>query len=203
MALVLFAVFIVLPLLELYVIIQVGQVIGVLPTLSLMLITGVVGAALARSQGRQAWTRLNQTLAAGRVPAREVVDGALVVFGGALLLAPGFITDAVGIFMLLAPGRALIRSVLRRSAARTPAGRPALFFYDRFPQGRGRGRADPGSAGEGRPRPGWAAGERFGSSRPPRDYDVEGSAREVDESEFHLPAGDGGAPGDADAPEKS
>jgi UPF0716 protein FxsA len=200
MALLLFAVFIVLPLLELYVIIQVGQVIGVLPTLALMLLSGVVGATLARSQGRQAWTRLNQTLAAGRVPAREVVDGALVVFGGALLLTPGFITDAIGIFMLVAPGRALIRSLLRRSAARTPAGRPAFFFYDRFPRGpRGpRGPREGANAGTGP-----AAGDPFGSARPSRNYDVEGSAHEIDESEHRLSAGNGGTPVDADSREQS
>jgi UPF0716 protein FxsA len=194
MALVLFAVFIVLPLLELFVIIQVGQVVGVFPTLGLMLLTGIIGATLAHSQGRQAWTRFNQTLAAGRVPAREVVDGALVVFGGALLLAPGFITDAIGIFMLVAPGRALIRSVLRRSAARTPAGRPAFFFYDRFP----RGRAGGGSSG-----PDPVAGDQFGSARASRTYDVEGSAHEIDDSEYRLSAGNGVAPADADSRDQS
>jgi len=160
-----------------------------------MLLTGIIGASLAHSQGRQAWTRFNQTLAAGRVPAREVVDGALVVFGGALLLAPGFITDAIGIFMLLGPGRALIRSVLRRSAARTPAGRPAFFFYDRFPRGpRGRG----SGAGTGP-----TAGDPFGSARASRGYDVEGSAHEIDEAEYRLSAGNGGAPVDADSREQS
>lgn len=197
MALVLFAVFIVLPLLELFVIIQVGQVIGVLPTLALMLLTGIIGATLAHSQGRQAWTRLNQTLAAGRVPAREVVDGALVVFGGALLLAPGFITDAIGIFMLVAPGRALIRSALRRTAGRTPAGRPAFFFYDRFPRGPRSG------GGDARSGTGPTAGDPFGSARPSPSYDVEGSAHEIDESEYRLSAGNGGAPADADSREQS
>jgi UPF0716 protein FxsA len=198
MALLLFAVFILLPLLELYVIIQVGQVIGVLPTLTLMLITGVVGAILARSQGRLAWTRFNQTLAAGRVPAREVIDGALVVFGGALLLAPGFITDAIGIFLLLAPGRALTRSILKRSAARTPTGRPVVFIYDRFPR---RGpRPSPGAArGGAGAATGPAGGDPFASTRASRSYDVEGSAHEIDEAEYRLPSGDGDQSADADA----
>jgi len=201
MALLLFAVFIVLPLLELYVIIQIGQVIGVLPTLALMLLTGIVGATLAHSQGRLAWTRFNQTLAAGRVPAREVIDGAMVVFGGALLLAPGFITDAIGIIMLLGPGRALIRGILKRSAARTPTGRPVVFFYDRFPRRgpRPSARAARGSAGSGA---GPTAGDPFGSARPSRSYDVEGSAQEINEAEHRLPAGDGTPSSDADARER-
>ena len=67
-----------------------------------------------RSQGRAAWRRFKQTLGAGRVPAREVVDGVLVIFGGALLLTPGFITDIVGLLFLLPPTRAVIRRVFLR-----------------------------------------------------------------------------------------
>ena len=90
MALFLFLLFIALPVAELYVIIQVGQWIGVLPTLALMMLSALVGAALARSQGRQVWRRFNEMMRAGRVPGREVFDGAMIVFGGALLLSPGF-----------------------------------------------------------------------------------------------------------------
>ncbi len=104
MALLLFLVFIVLPLLELYVIIQVGGAIGVVPVLLLLLADGFIGAALARSQGRQVWVRFNETMAAGRIPAREILDGAMIMFGGALLLSPGFITDILGIFLLIPPG---------------------------------------------------------------------------------------------------
>ena len=67
-----------------------------LPTLAILLLDGFVGAALARSQGRTAWARFNRALAEGRVPARETFDGAMIIVGGALLLAPGFITDTVG-----------------------------------------------------------------------------------------------------------
>jgi UPF0716 protein FxsA len=74
---------------------------------------------LMRSQGRAAWRRFNEAIAAGRVPAREVVDGALVIFGGALLLTPGFVTDIFGAAFLLPPTRALIRGLLvRRFAGR-------------------------------------------------------------------------------------
>jgi UPF0716 protein FxsA len=74
----------------------------------------VLGATLARSQGRAVWRRFNLALQAGRPPAREVLDGTLVLFGGALLLAPGFITDIFGIALLLPPSRALVRALLVR-----------------------------------------------------------------------------------------
>src|SRR5437764_11220036 len=101
--------FIVVPLVELYVIIQVGEAIGVWWTLALLLADSILGAMLMRSQGRAAWRRFQAALSEGRVPARETLDGVLVVFGGAFLLAPGFITDVVGALLLAPPTRALIR----------------------------------------------------------------------------------------------
>ncbi len=106
--------FIVVPLAELYVIIQVGEAIGVLPTLALLLADAVLGSLLLRHQGRGAWRRFNEALAARRFPAKEVADGLLIVVGGTLLLAPGFLTDVVGIFLLIPPTRAIARSLLRR-----------------------------------------------------------------------------------------
>ena len=93
--------FIVVPIAELYVIIQVGQAIGVLPTLFLLLADAVLGSLLLRHQGRGAWRRFNEALAQRRFPGKEVVDGVLIVIGGTLLLAPGFITDIVGLFFLI------------------------------------------------------------------------------------------------------
>src|SRR5215210_7515300 len=113
--------FILLPIAELYVIIQVGQAIGLLPTLAILVIDGFVGAALARSQGRAAWARFNQALAEGRVPATETFDGAMIIVGGAFLLAPGFITDAIGLLLLLPPTRALMRGAISRLARRRVA----------------------------------------------------------------------------------
>jgi UPF0716 protein FxsA len=110
-------VFIVVPIAELAVIIQVGQAIGLLPTVALLILDSVLGAMLMRSQGRRAWLRLNEAVSAGRVPAREVIDGALVLFGGALLLTPGFLTDILGMVLLIPPGRALVRAVLARRLA--------------------------------------------------------------------------------------
>src|SRR3954447_4760914 len=104
--------FIVVPLVELYVIIQVGQAIGVWWTLALLVADSVLGSLLMRSQGRSAWRRFQLALDGGRVPAREVLDGVLVIFGGAFLLTPGFVTDILGAFLLAPPTRALVRRVL-------------------------------------------------------------------------------------------
>ena len=112
MALVLVLLFIVVPILELFVLIQIGQAIGILPTIALLILDSVLGAMLMRSQGRAAWMRLQRALAEGRVPGREVIDGALVIFGGALLLTPGFLSDILGLILLLAPTRAVVRRVL-------------------------------------------------------------------------------------------
>jgi UPF0716 protein FxsA len=108
--------FIVVPLVELYVIIQVGQAIGALPTIGLLLLDSLLGSLLLRSQGRIVWARFRAALAAGRPPARETVDGGLVMMGGALMLAPGFITDLFGALLLLPPSRAVVRRGLLRSA---------------------------------------------------------------------------------------
>jgi UPF0716 protein FxsA len=112
MPLLLIVLFIVVPIAELYVIIQVGEAIGVLWTIALLIVDSVLGSYLMRHQGRAAWRRFNETIAGGRVPAREAIDGVLVVFGGALLLTPGFITDILGAVLLVPPTRALVRRLL-------------------------------------------------------------------------------------------
>lgn len=108
--------FIVLPIAELYVIIQVGQLIGIWPTLALLLLDAIGGSMLLKHQGRGAWRRFNEALAQRRFPGREVVDGVLIVIGGTLLVTPGFITDVAGLFFLVPPTRALARALLRRFA---------------------------------------------------------------------------------------
>jgi UPF0716 protein FxsA len=117
--------FIVVPIVEIYVIIQVGQAIGALWTIALLVADSILGSMLMRAQGRAAWRRFNEAIAGGRVPAREVIDGVLVIFGGALLLTPGFVTDVFGLAFLLPPTRALIRRLLvRRFAGRFVVSRP-------------------------------------------------------------------------------
>jgi UPF0716 protein FxsA len=107
--------FIVVPFAELYVILQVvGPAIGAVPTILLLAADSVLGAVLLRSQGRVVWRRFNENLAAGRMPHREVVDGVLVIFGGALLITPGFLSDIVGLVLLVPPTRAVVRRVVFR-----------------------------------------------------------------------------------------
>jgi UPF0716 protein FxsA len=105
----LIALFILIPLAELYVILKVGDAIGVLWTILLLAADSVVGSLLLRTQGRAVWRRFNEALAQGRMPHQEVQDGVLVIFGGAFLITPGFITDVFGLLLLLPPTRALIR----------------------------------------------------------------------------------------------
>ncbi len=116
MPLVLLALFVLVPIAELYVIVQVAQGIGIVWTLVLLVADSVLGTVLMRAQGRATWRRFRQATQAGQVPAREVIDGALVILGGALL-APGFITDLLGFLLLLPPSRAVLRGVLVRTFA--------------------------------------------------------------------------------------
>ena len=108
--------FIVVPIVELAVILQVGSLIGFWPTVGLLIADSILGSVLMRSQGRAAWRNFNAALGSGRPPAREVLDGVLVIFGGALLLTPGFVTDIAGLLFLLPPTRAVVRRVLARHA---------------------------------------------------------------------------------------
>ncbi len=120
--------FIVVPIIEIFAIIQVGQAIGVWWTIALLIADSILGSILMRSQGRAAWRRCNATLAQGRAPAREVLDGVLVIFGGALLLTPGFVTDIFGALFLIPPTRAVLRRVLvHRFAARMIVSAPPGF----------------------------------------------------------------------------
>jgi UPF0716 protein FxsA len=119
--------FLVVPAVELYVIVQVGQQIGAGWTVVLLLAVSVAGGWLVRREGGRAWTALRAAVNAGRLPDRELADGALVLVGGALLLTPGFCTDVVGLALVLPVTRPLARRVLaalvarraRRAAART------------------------------------------------------------------------------------
>ena len=115
---VLVALLVVVPLVELYLLIQVGQVIGALWTIALLVVVSLLGAALLRREGPRTWRAFRATMQTGRVPAREVVDGALVILAGALLLTPGFASDLAGLALLLPPVRALLRARLTAYATR-------------------------------------------------------------------------------------
>jgi UPF0716 protein FxsA len=112
MGLFLLVAFVIMPLVELYVLIQVGHVIGVLPTLGLLVLVSFLGAWLVKREGAKTWRAFRLAMQEGRVPARETADGALVIIGGALLLAPGFVTDVLGALCVLPPTRALVRRLL-------------------------------------------------------------------------------------------
>lgn len=114
----LIALFILIPISELYVILKVGDLIGIVPTLALLVADSLLGSWLMRSQGRAVWRRFQETMQAGRIPHREVFDGVLVIFGGAFLITPGFLTDVVGVLCLLPPTRSLLRRWLIRRGGR-------------------------------------------------------------------------------------
>jgi UPF0716 protein FxsA len=156
--------FIVVPLVELYVIIQVGQAIGAVPTILILLGDSLLGSVLLRSQGRVTWRRFTGALAEGRPPAREVLDGGLVILGGAFLLTPGFVTDVLGLVLLLPPTRAAVRGAIVRRFSRR--------FFIRVAARRGSPRAQ---APTGASR----------SAGPP--YDVDGTATDVDLERPRLP----------------
>jgi UPF0716 protein FxsA len=104
--------FIGVPLIEIYVIIQVGQAIGAWWTILLLVVDSIFGAWLVRHEGGRAWRVLREALDSGRMPARELADGALILIGGTLMLAPGFVTDAFGMLMILPVTRPLFRRLL-------------------------------------------------------------------------------------------
>lgn len=113
MPVLLVALFIGIPILEITAINQVQQFLGWPTTIIILVLDSVVGAYLVRMQGMLAWRRFNQALGQARLPAEEVVDGALILFGGALLLTPGFVTDAVGLALVFTPSRKLANRLVR------------------------------------------------------------------------------------------
>ncbi|HTE71763.1 MAG TPA: FxsA family protein [Actinomycetes bacterium] len=118
MGLVLVVLFLVVPIVEIAVIVQVGQVIGPWPTVLLLLLESALGAWLVRREGRRAWDTLRTAGATGRLPSRELADAGLVLVGGTLLLTPGFVTDVVGFFLILPVTRPLARRMLAWFVAR-------------------------------------------------------------------------------------
>lgn len=115
-------VFIVVPVVELVVIIQVGAAIGVLNTFGLLLLSGVLGGWLMKREGLGVVRRIQVAMSAGRVPGAELVDAFLILLGGALMLTPGFVSDIAGMALLLPPVRAVVRGVLRKRFTARAAG---------------------------------------------------------------------------------
>jgi UPF0716 protein FxsA len=184
--------FIVIPIAELYVIIQVGEAIGFLPTVVLLIADALLGSMLLRHQGRAAWVRFNRALAENRLPHKEVFDGVLIILGGALLLTPGFITDIFGLIFLIPPTRAGVRAISSRFVLRRMAlGGATAWTFGRA--SRPPRRRPPGSD---TPPRGPAPEEGFSWEEPPapprrpgpRPDDIEGTGQEI-RDEDELPPG--------------
>ncbi len=111
--------FVGIPLLELVILIQLGKVVGLLPTVALVFATGIVGAALARHEGLRTLRAFRGELAAGRIPGTALMDGVSILVGGALLLTPGLLTDVFGFTLILPPTRRILQ---RRIGARIRKG---------------------------------------------------------------------------------
>ncbi|MEL6543974.1 MAG: FxsA family protein [Myxococcota bacterium] len=123
------ALFIVVPAVELALLAEVGVRIGWLPTLGIVIATGFIGAALARSQGFAVLRRIREESAQGRAPTDALTDGAMVLVAGTLLITPGVLTDMVGFALLIPPLRAVLKGfVAARLARSVQAGRTAVFY---------------------------------------------------------------------------
>jgi UPF0716 protein FxsA len=141
MALILLALFIGVPLLEIAVFIQVGGILGVWPTIAATIATALAGSILLRAQGLAALGRARAQMDRGELPAREMFEGVCLVLAGALLLVPGFVTDAVGLLLFLPPFRELLRLLIARHLAAKAARGEARIFVDGVevdPRGGGR-----------------------------------------------------------------
>ena len=113
----LLALFVIVPALELYLLIKIGTVIGALETFAIILVTGIVGSYLAKSQGLSVWNRLQSKLNSGSVPGQELIDGVIILLSGALLITPGVLTDVVGLLGLVPATRAIVRQFLKAKFA--------------------------------------------------------------------------------------
>jgi len=117
----LFLLFVVVPALELYLLIQIGSVIGATNTFILILVTGIIGSYMAKTQGLSTWRALNERFAAGQIPGKELADGAIILVAGALLLTPGVLTDFIGFLGLLPFTRSVLRSTILSLFKRVPS----------------------------------------------------------------------------------
>jgi UPF0716 protein FxsA len=138
----------VVPILEIYVIIQIGQVIGGWPTVGLLIVESALGAWLIKREGRRAWNALQSSLQTGKMPGRELADGALVLIGGTLLLTPGFVTDIFGFFFVLPFTRPLARRGLSAFLGRRFSAQLGGANLTGFMPGPGAGPSRPGPSAD-------------------------------------------------------
>jgi UPF0716 protein FxsA len=114
----LLALFVFVPLLDLAILVRLGQAMGFWPTIALVVVTGTVGAILARNQGLQVLRGIRTEMSVGQVPSSRLFDGLLVLIGGTLLLTPGLLTDLAGFLLLLPPSRSWVKEILRKRVER-------------------------------------------------------------------------------------
>jgi UPF0716 protein FxsA len=107
-----------IPIIELYILIKIGQLIGALPTIAIVLVTGVVGAGLARQQGSRVWYEIQSQMQQGVFPADRLIDGLLLVVAGAVLITPGVLTDVLGFSILIPMTRRPIREWVKSRLSR-------------------------------------------------------------------------------------
>ncbi len=126
----LMALFVAMPLIEIALLVKLGEVAGFWPTIFLVIFTGILGATLARKQGWQTYQKIQQELAQGRMPASQLLDGLLILIGGIVLLTPGLITDTLGFLLLIPLARNGVKNYLRRHFQHLTAAGQSGEFYD-------------------------------------------------------------------------
>ncbi len=114
--------FTVIPIIELYILIKLGSLIGALPTIGIILFTGIAGASLARMQGANVWRLIRLEMEAGKFPADRLIDGLLLIIAGAVLITPGVLTDLFGFLLLLPPTRVPFRNWIKKRLRRMMEG---------------------------------------------------------------------------------
>ena len=112
MFLLIFAVIIAVPLIEIYFVVKIGSVVGVIPAIALLFVISVFGSRVVKHQGLRVWRKFNEQVTSGHVPSRELIEGVCLLVAGALLVAPGFFTDALGFLLLLPPFRLVVVKIV-------------------------------------------------------------------------------------------
>lgn len=112
MFLLIFAVIIAVPLIEIYFVVKIGSVVGVIPAIALLFVISVFGSRVVKHQGLRVWRKFNEQVSSGHVPSRELIEGVCLLVAGALLVAPGFFTDALGFLLLLPPFRLIVVKIV-------------------------------------------------------------------------------------------
>lgn len=152
MPLLLVLAFVVVPLVELWVIVEVGGLLGLWPTILLLLVDSIAGAVLVRREGSRAWRKFREALGSGRIPDDEILQGALLLFGGALLLTPGFVTDVLGLALVLPITRAPFARLIKLRVVPIPF-QVGTGMWNRARDGAPDGRRTSGDDGRGQDRP--------------------------------------------------